>query len=340
MSASTGTIDSTVSRGEEPGRIAKPRRTARWLFRRAVLGLLTLLGVSILIFVATQALPGDVALVILGTDHTQEQLVALRRELGLDRPLIAQYWGWLSGVVTGNMGNSLVNGEPVSALLGGRILNSFTLGALTMIVVLPVSLIAGIWAANSRDRVFDKMFMGVSMTLNALPEFVTGTALIALLGTNLFHLLPPVSIIPAGDMPWWHLDALVLPVITLALFGVTYLSRLIRASFIDVMDSEYIQGAQLKGLSTSRILFRHALPNAIAPSIPAASIVAAFTLAGVVVIEYLFAYPGLGLGLIDAVGNHDLPVIQAIVLLMATIFYLFNLLADVLSTLMHTGGQR
>lgn len=308
-------------------------RTARWIATRAALGLLTLLAVSVVVFLATQALPGDVAQIILGTHSTPERLAALREQLGLNVPLHLQYAHWLMGVLSGDMGDSLVNHQPVSQLLGGRILNSFTLGALAMAFTLPLSLIIGIRAAYRRDRAFDGTFMGTSMIVNALPDFVLGTLLIALFGTTVLHILPPVSIIPPGDMPWWHPTSLVLPVATLTLFGVTYLARLVRASFIDVVESEYVQTAILKGLTMRRVLFRHALPNALAPVIPAASIVAAFTLAGVVVVEYLFAYPGIGSALVDAVGNHDLPVIQAIVLLMAAVFYLLNLLADVLSTL-------
>ncbi|MGO3678190.1 MAG: ABC transporter permease, partial [Microbacteriaceae bacterium] len=170
-----------------------------------------------------------------------------------------------------------------------------------------------------------------SMVINAVPEFVLGTVLIALFGTTVFHWFPPVALIPPTDMPWWHIAALVLPITTLVTGGVAYLSRLVRVSFIDVMNSEYIQTAQLKGLSTRRILYRHALPNALAPIIPAASLVAAFLIGGTVVVEYLFSYPGIGSVLIEAVGNRDLPLIQAVVLIIATAYFVFNFIADLLS---------
>lgn len=333
------TADSTDALAVTGPRASRSLRVSRWLVTRLLLGIGTLFGVSIVVFAATQALPGDVAQVILGTHATPERIEQLREQLGLDLPLITQYWRWLSGILTGDLGTSLVNHVPVGKLLGGRILNSLTLGFVAMAFTIPLSLLVGIRAASRRDRWFDKAFMGTSMITNSMPDFILGTLLIVLFCTNALHLLPAVSIIPPGDVPWQHLSALVLPVMTLTLVGVTYLGRLVRASVIDVMESEYVQAAVLKGLPTKRILLRHVLPNAIAPVVPAASIVAAFMLAGLVVIEYLFTYPGLGSALVDAVSNHDLPVVQAIVLLMAAVFFLFNQLADVFSSLQTTGPR-
>lgn len=306
------------------------RRTARRAAGKILQGVITLLLVSILIFFATQAMPGDVARVILGVNATPEGLETLREQLGLNRPLITQYLSWLGGILQGNWGVSLTNGVPVADILGIRLRNSITLGLFAMVIMLPVSLLIGVIAAQRKDKAFDHVFMGTSMVVNASPEFVTGTVLIALFGTTVFRWLPPVSLIPPGDMPWWHLPALVLPILTLVITGVAYLSRLVRVSFIDVMNSEYIQTAKLKGLSTRRILYRHALPNALAPIVPAASLVAAFVIGGTVVVEYLFSYPGIGSALVEAVGNRDLPVVQAIVLIIATAYFVFNFIADVL----------
>ncbi|WP_028924091.1 ABC transporter permease [Pseudonocardia acaciae] len=302
----------------------------RWLALRLVQGLATLFVVSILIFAATQALPGDVARLILGVHATPERLATVREQLGLTQPLYVQYWRWFTGVLHGDFGTSLINGQPVSALLGVRLRNSVTLSAIALVIMLPVSLVVGIAAAQRKDRAVDRSFLGLSMIANATPEFVLGTVLVALLGTNVFKIFPPVSIIPPSHMPWWHPGAMVLPVTTLVIGGVMYLSRLVRVSFIDVLSSEYIQAARLKGLSTARILFKHTLPNALAPAIPAASLVAAFTVGGVVVVEYLFAYPGVGSALVDSVGNRDVPVVQAIVLIIAVTYFLLNLVADVL----------
>lgn len=314
------------------------RRSVRdsvwWLVaRRVLVGLLTLWCVSVIVFLATQAMPGDLARIILGPSATAKQVAALRTTMGLDQPLVTQYWHWLSGVLTGNMGNSLIGGQPVSELLGERILNSATLTVLAMIFILPLSLVVGLLAAVFRDRIFDRSYLGSALVVTATPEFVLGSLVIAVFGTTVFKILPPVSLISPGDYPWEYPRQLVLPVAVMTLVGVTYLSRLVRVSFIDVLESEYVQLAMIKGLSMRRILFRHALPNALAPSIPAASILAAFTIAGSVVIEYLFAYPGIGSALVDAVSGHDLPMIQAIILLMATAFYCLNQLADVLGAL-------
>ncbi|WP_409180892.1 ABC transporter permease [Amycolatopsis sp. VS8301801F10] len=305
--------------------------TARWLARRLALGVLVLLLVSILVFLVTQALPGDVARIILGKDATAEQVSALRRQLGLDQPLVTQYGRWLGGLLTGDPGVSLQNREPVAEILGPRIVNSFTLGFLSMALILPLSVAAGVLSAARRDSFADKAFVAVTSLSMALPPFVVGMLLIAFFATSMLGVLPGVSDIPPGDLPWWHPAELVLPVATLTFMGVMYLGRLVRASVIDALDSEYTQMAVLKGLRRRRILFRHALPNAIAASLPAAGLVAAVTITGVVVVEYVYSYPGLGTALVSAVNSHDLPVVQACVLILAATYYLCNLLADVLA---------
>lgn len=302
-------------------------------------GITTLLLVSMLIFFATQAMPGDVARVILGVNATPQRLEVLREQLGLNLPVWQQYVNWLGGILKGDWGVSLTNGIPVVETLTIRLRNSLTLGGIALVIMIPLSLLIGIVAAQKKDRAPDKIFMGSSMAVNAVPEFVLGTVLIALFGTTVFRLFPPVALIPPADMPWWHPFALVLPTATLVIGGVAYLSRLVRISFIDVMSSEYIQSAHLKGLSTTRILLVHALPNALPPIIPAASLVAAFLIGGTVVVEYLFSYPGIGLTLVESVGNRDLPMIQAVVLIIASAYFLFNSLADLLSGIGTSRGR-
>jgi len=315
------------------GAAAKRRRRGAWRFwvGKVVQAVLTLLFVSIVIFFVTQAMPGDVAQVILGTNATPEKIAQVRKNLGLDQPVALQYWNWLSGILRGDWGKSLITQVPVGDILSVRLRNSLTLGVMALIIMLPLSLVIGVVSAQKRDRVFDKVFMGGSMIVNAVPEFVLGTVLIAFFGTTVFHILPPVAMIPPDHMPWWHPAEMVLPVTTLVIGGIAYLARLVRISFIDVMNSEYIQTAQLKGLSTRRILYRHALPNALAPIIPAASLVAAFLIGGTVVVEYLFSYPGIGLSMVDAVNNRDLQLIQAVVLIIASGYFVFNFIADLLS---------
>ncbi len=305
----------------------------RWLAGRLVLGVVVLFLVSLLLFLVTQALPGDVARIILGKDATAAQVASLRHQLRLDEPLASQYWHWLTGVLTGRMGNSLQNGEPVADVVGPRMFNSFTLGFVSLVLIIPLAVVVGVASAHRRDSVLDKAFVAVSSLFTALPAFVVGMLLIAFFATSVLGVLPGVSNIPPGDMPWWHPASLVLPVATLTLMGVMYLGRLVRASFIDAMNSEYVQTAKLKGLGRRRVLFRHALPNAVAASLPAAGLVAAITITGVVVVEYVYSYPGLGTAVVAAVNSHDLPVMQACLLTLATSYYLFNLLADVFAAM-------
>ncbi|MFI0485403.1 ABC transporter permease [Actinomadura sp. 9N215] len=310
--------------------------TVPWLVRRLLAGVLILFLVSVLLFLVTQALPGDVARIILGKDATADQVARLRQQLGLDRPLVAQYWQWLTGVLTGQMGTSLENGEPVADIVGPRMFNSYTLGFVSMALIIPLAVLVGVFTAHKRDGVLDKAFVAASSLFTALPAFVVGMLLIAFFATSVLGVLPGVSDIPPGDMPWWYPAKLVLPVASLTLLGVMYLGRLVRASFIDAMNSDYVQTAILKGLSGRRILFRHALPNAVAASLPAAGLVAAITITGVVVVEEVYSYPGLGTAVVNAVNSHDLPVMQACILILATTYYLFNLLADVLAAMSRT----
>lgn len=327
----TSTVESSLAAAT--GVRARPRRAAGplWLGRRLLLSVFLLLVVSVLVFWATQGLPGDVAKAIVGRGATPEQLEAVRERLDLDRPALQQYFSWLAGLVQGDPGESLGSGTPVWELVSSSVRNSFILVALSMMITFPVSLILGVLTAYRRDRLGDKVMLGVSMSVNALPEFVVGTLLVVLFATTVLHVLPAVSLLPPGDNPLAHGPELVLPIATLCLLGITYLYRLIRASVIDVLDSEYIQMAILKGLTTRRMLFRHALPNAVVPTLQATAIVAAYSLGGVVVIEYVFGYPGIGSALTRAVGGRDLPTIQFLVMVIASTFVLLNLIADLLA---------
>jgi peptide/nickel transport system permease protein len=303
----------------------------RLLLAKLLQGVLTLLAMSLLIFLATRALPGDVANMILGQNATPEQIISLRGQLGLDLPLWRQYLSWLGGILQGNWSTSLASGQPVADVLSLAVRNTATLSGVALAVMLPLSVLVGVIAAQFRDGIVDRLFLGVSMIFNAVPDFVTGTVLVAVFATTCVHWLPAVSFIPPGEAPLSYPGALVLPATTVIIPGVMYLSRLVRVAVIDVMTTEYIQTAVLRGLSPRRILLRHALPNAVAPIIPAASLVAAFTVGGVVVVEYLFAYPGVGSALVEAVTNRDLPVIQANVLVIASAYFVLNLVADTLA---------
>ena len=306
---------------------------AKIILRRLALGLLTLLLVSVLVFTATQALPGDTATAILGRDATPDRVKVVREQLGLNRPAVAQYVTWLGGVVRGSLGDSLVAQEPVTQLISGRVVNSAALVLLAALVSIPLSILIGSLAGLKRDRWFDSATSLGSLALAAMPEFVIGILLIMLLATQVFHAFPAVSRIDPNQSIWSQLDMLVLPALTLVLAVAPYITRILRASMIEVLESDYIQMARLKGMPENVVLRRHALPNAVIPAIQVIALNLAWLAGGIVVVEYLFNYPGIGAGLVDAVANRDVPVIQAIVLLIAALYVGFNLIADILTIL-------
>ena len=303
------------------------------ILRRVALGILTLFLVSVLVFAATQALPGDTARAILGRSATPERLKELRIRLGLDQPATTQYVKWLGHIVKGDLGDSLVAQEPVMTLLGNRIMNSAALVLVAALISIPISILIGSLSGLMRDRWFDSTVSLGSLGLAALPEFVIGILLIMLLATQVFKIFPAVSRVNPGESIWSQMNMLILPALTLILAVAPYIIRILRASMIEVLESEYVQMARLKGMPESIVLRRHALPNAMIPAIQVIALNLAWLAGGVVVVEYLFNYPGIGSGLVDAVANRDVPVIQAIVLLIASLYVGFNLIADILTIL-------
>ena len=305
-----------------------------WIVRRALLSLLVLLGVSVLIFLATQALPGDPAVQILGHTATPEQLTELRKQLGLDQPLLNQYATWLGNVLTGSLGQSLTSPQSVSSLLIDRGLASLALVGASVLIAIPLAVLLGSLGAMRRDRPSDHATQGIVLVLTALPEFVIGLGLLILLGTTVFTVLPPVALIPSGGAAFTHPRELALPVITLVLAVVPYLTRLQRAAMIDVLESDFVQMARLKGLPERTVVRRHALRNSLVPVVQGSALTLIYLTGGIVAIEYLFAYPGLGSALTTAVAGRDLPVVQAIVLLLASVYVIVNLVADLLTVLL------
>jgi peptide/nickel transport system permease protein len=303
------------------------------IVRRIALGLLTLLLVSIVVFAATQALPGDPASAILGRSATPDSLAALRKQLNLDQNVVLQYLDWLKGLLTGDPGNSLAAGEPVTKLLGGRIENSFFLVMVSAVVSIPLSVLIGSLTALRRDRPFDHVTSIVMLALAALPEFVVGILLIVLVGINVFQWFPPVSLVDPSKPIYQQFDLLWMPAITLVLAVTPYVSRIMRASMIEVLESDYVEMARLKGLPEREVVVRHALPNAIVPTIQVIALQLAYLAGGVVVVEFVFGFAGIGAALIDAVQNHDLPVVQTLSMLIATVYIGLNLLADVATIL-------
>jgi peptide/nickel transport system permease protein len=304
-----------------------------FILRRLLLGALVLILVSIVIFLATQALPGDTARAILGRTATPASLAALREQLHLNRPVIVQYLTWAGGLLHGDAGNSMAAQEPVTRLISDRIVNSAFLVLCAGLISIPLSVLIGAYAALWRDKAFDVVTSLSTLVLAALPEFVVGVTLVVLFATTVTHLLPAVSIIPPGGKPWEQPVALILPVLTLVIAVTPYVARIMRASMIEVLESDYVEMARLKGLSERIVIQRHALPNALGPTFQVIALNLAYLAGGVIVVEYVFNYAGIGGALRDAVSNRDLPVIQALAMLIAGLYVVLNLLADIATIL-------
>jgi peptide/nickel transport system permease protein len=303
-----------------------------FIVRRILLGVLVMFLVSIIVFAGTQAL-GDPARAILGRDATPDRLAALQEQLNLDQSVVGQYLHWLGGLLHGDLGTSLASQQPVSTALGPRLVSSIVLVLIAAVISIPLSIVIGSYAALHREKKFDTIVSNTMLALASLPEFVVALLLVILFSTSVFHWLPPISPVPPGHRAWEYPDELILPVATLAFAVTPYVSRIMRASMIEVLESDYVEMARLKGLSERTVLYRHALPNAIGPVFQVAAISLAYLAGGIVVIEYVFNYPGIGSELVDAVQNHDIPVVQALAILIAGLYVLLNLLADVATIL-------
>jgi peptide/nickel transport system permease protein len=303
---------------------------ARLVSRRLAAGVLTLLAVSFIVFFATSVLPGNAAYAILGRNATPATLRALEHVLHIDRGFFANYWSWLHSLLLGHFGHSLVNGQAVGAFVGQRIVNTVALVVIAGTISTLVAIVLGVVAALRRDGIFDHATSAVALVVTALPEFVVAVLLVFAFATNVFHLLPGLSDLSPGTRPWDQPKLLVLPALTLTLVTVPYLFRMIRGSMIEALESDYVQWARLKGLSVWRVTLVHALPNALAPSIQVIGLNFLYMAGGIVIVENVFAYPGVGQGLVDAVTNRDVPVVQFIVLMLAAFYILVNISTDVL----------
>ena len=308
-----------------------PHPIRRLLVQRTGYGIVTLFIVSIVVFAATQLLPGNAAYAVLGHTATPIQIRNLEQQLGLNRSAVSQYWGWLSGLLHGNLGTSLSNGEPVSTLIGPRVLNSLVLVVVAGVLGTVIGVALGLLAAVRRDKPIDHIMSVVSLAVTSLPEFVIGIVLIIVFATNVFHAFPGVSPIPPTEKPWQEPAMLVLPTATLVIVIVPYIFRMMRAATIEALESDYVEMARLKGLSKTGVLLRHAVPNAVAPTIQAIGLSFLYLAGGIVVVEFLFGYPGIGQGLYFAVQDKDIPTIQFIVMLLATFYVFMNILTDVIA---------
>jgi peptide/nickel transport system permease protein len=305
------------------------------LGQRATVGVFTLFVVSVLVFAATQVLPGNAANAVLGRNAAANPAALHRLEaaLHLNRGLLDQYWLWLSGLFTGNLGHSLVNGQPVWGYIQPRLINSAVLMLVTGLIGVVIGVGLGALAALRKDGWFDHVTSVTALAVTALPEFVVAIGLIIVFSTVVTHMLPAVSLLPPGTYAWSAPQLLVLPVATLVIVIVPYIQRMMRAAMIEALESDYVEMARLKGVPRWRIVLVHALPNATAPTIQVIGLNFLYLAGGVVIVEYVFAYPGIGQGLVYAVDNRDIPVIQLIVVVLAAFYVFMNIVTDVIALL-------
>jgi peptide/nickel transport system permease protein len=309
-------------------------RWTRWLAQRLLAGLATVLAISVVVFAATQALPSDPARTVLGPEAPESSVRTLQKQLGLDRPVAEQYLCWAIKLAQGDFGVSLDSHVPVARLVNQRTANSLSLLAGVLAVLIPLALSVGCWLALRRDSRIDRYAVTLLIALKAIPSFVLGIALVMLFATTVMRVLPAVSLLEPGKSPWTQPQYLVLPLATLALAGLPYLIRLVRSAMIEALDSEYVLAARLRGVPERRIVWRHALPNALIPAIQGTALTMSVLLGGTLIVEVVFTYPGLGSALNAAIEMRDLPVIQGIVLLLATGVVVINLVADLLTVLL------
>ncbi|KUF06583.1 ABC transporter permease [Leucobacter sp. G161] len=305
----------------------------RLIARRLAISVAILIVVSMVIFFITLLLPGDPAQAILGQQATPERIAAIHEQMNLNEPSWKRYVLWLGGLFVGDFGISAATSQPVAALIGERVGASLFLMVAAAVISIPVGIIVGIWSALRRGRPTDTVITGISLVLAALPEFVVGIALVALFSTTVFQVLPAVTMQPPGTQVWDFPSQLVLPVLVLVLVVTPYIVRMMRATMLEVLDSGYVEMARLKGVPERRVIMRHALPHAIGPVAQVIAIQLAWMAGGVVVVEFLFRYPGLGQALIEAVNYRDVMVVVAITMIVAVIYVVVNLLADIVGIL-------
>ena len=298
--------------------------------RRLALGLLTLFVVSLIIFLSVELLPGDLAEAILGQAATPETVAAFRRELKLDLPPQERYLDWLGGILQGDMGRSLANKREITELIGVRLANTLFLAAMAAIISVPLAVTLGVFAALYRNSLYDRGVNVATLSTISFPEFFVAYILILFLAVKA-QLFPSISNVAEETVFWDRVYRSFLPALTLTLVVIAHMMRMTRAAIINLLASPYIEMASLKGLSRTRIIVRHALPNALAPIINVIVINLAYLVVGVVIVEVVFVYPGLGQLLVDSVSKRDLPVVQASAMIFAATYILLNLTADVLS---------
>ncbi|PVH27328.1 ABC transporter permease [Pararhodobacter oceanensis] len=304
----------------------------RLLAQRIALGLLLLLIISVVIFAGTILLPGDVAQSILGQSATPEALANLRAELSLNDPPMQRYVSWLLAAVQGDFGTALTSGQDIAQALGTRLRNTVFLAFWAAVVAVPLALFLGILAVRFKDLWPDKLISAVSLASISIPEFLIGYVLIYFVAVKL-QWFPSVAMINDNMSLFEKLNAIALPIAVLALVVLAHMMRMTRAAILNVMQSAYIETAELKGLNALQVIYGHAFPNAIAPIVNVVMLNLAYLVVGVVVIEVVFVYPGMGQYLVDHVSKRDVPVVQACGLIFAAVYIGLNMIADIVALL-------
>ena len=304
------------------------------ILSRIATGLLTLLAVSFIIFVATEILPGDVAARALGRFATEEAKQIFRQQLHLDRPIPERYLTWLGGVVRGRFGKSIVNQIDVNSVVGPKLAHTFVLAAYALVLYVPMSLLLATFAAVFRDRPVDTAISLLTLVGLSIPEFALATLLLIAFAVSM-PIFPVLSVIALARTPVEVVRALTLPAVTLAVAMSVYAIRMLRDNLIEVLDSEYVRMATLKGVPRYRVILWHALPNALGPALNVTALNLAYLIGGVVVVERVFSYDGIGSLLVESVFLRDAPLIEATALVVSAVYILANLFADVTAMLLN-----
>lgn len=306
----------------------------RLTLRRVGLGLLTLLAVSLLIYVGTELLPGDVATAILGRNATPEAVEKIRDTLGLERPVMVRYVEWLGGFLTGDLGTALTTGKPIAEQIGWRLGNTFFLAGLAALIAVPLAVALGLVAAVYKDSLLDRSINVSTLATISVPEFFVAYILV-LVFSVLIPAFPSIADVTNTPDLGRRLYVLTLPTATLTLVVVAHMMRMTRVAVVDILGRPYIEMARLKGIRNTRIVLRHALPNALAPIVNVIALNLAYLIVGVVVVEVVFVYPGMGQLMVDAVSKRDLPIVQACGMIFASTYVILNLVADLVAIMVN-----
>ena len=303
---------------------------SRLILRRIAFAVCALWGASVLIFIGTNILPGDVAQALLGQSATPEALANLRERLGLNEPALTRYFIWLTALLQGDLGQSLANQQPVVEMISGRLANTFFLAAVVAVFTVPLALALGLVAARHHDKLLDKALSSSTLAAISMPEFFIAYIFLLIFSVELGWLPSLAKLRPSMDF-FDRLYVTLLPALTLTLVVLAHMMRMTRAAVLNLMSAPYIETARLKGVSPRQVIFHHALPNAIAPIVNVIVLNLAYLIVGVVVVEVIFVYPGLGQLMVDHVAKRDVPVVQACGLVFAATYILLNMLADIVA---------